>query len=139
MIVFAFVCLGFLIGNLVGLSAESTLAVIIPLLFTFGGGSAVAFLPKLDAESRKVAATAVVALSLSCLAGVYSGIVVSEYQLLSPHRGTGKRTAVAEMKYLRSVDLKKVDAIDQQFRTHVLTAEQAYERLYETATKGDEK
>ena len=43
LIVFAFACLGFLIGNLVGFSSGSTLSVLIPLLFSFAGGSAIAF------------------------------------------------------------------------------------------------
>ena len=140
LIVLAFVCLGFLIGNLVGLSAESTLAVLIPLLFTFAGGSAVAFLPKLDVESRRLAAAAVIALSLSCMAGVYSGIFVSEHQLLSPSstRASSSSTrSIAENKYLKSINMRDVDAIHQQFRTNRLTAEQAYNQLHELVSKGD--
>jgi hypothetical protein len=127
---FAFACLGFLIGNLVGLSATSALAVIIPLLFTFGGGSAIAFLPKLDTASRKLAATAVIALSLSCLIGVYFGIFVSEHQFLSAS-STSRQIAIAERKYLRSTSLSEVDVIDQKLRTRELTAEEAYRQLYQ--------
>jgi hypothetical protein len=139
MVVIAFVCLGFLIGNLVGLSAQSTVAIILPLLFAFGGGSAIAFLPKLDAKDREQAAAAVMAMSLSCLVGVYSGILVSEYQILSPKNSPSRSRAgsIAEMKYLRGATMDKIVAIDQQFRTHTLTAVQALEQLHELVLEGD--
>lgn len=157
LIVLAFASLGFLIGNLVGLSAESTLKIILPLLFTFGGGSAAAFIPKLEPADRRVVAAAVVALSLSCLAGVYSGIVVCERHLLSPAATplvagvptTGATPAsvaqdsIADRKYLRSVDMRTVDVIDQKFRTGAFNsqqgenAQQAYEQLYGLVTKGE--
>jgi hypothetical protein len=131
LVVLAFACLGFLIGNLVGLSAESTLAVIIPLLFSFGGGSAVAFLPKLALPDRQQAAAAVIALSIACLAGAYFGIFISEHQLLSPASLSVKRqSSIGEMKYLRAFDMRDVDTIDQQYRTHVFGAEKAYELLH---------
>jgi hypothetical protein len=142
-IVIAFACLGFLIGNLVGLSSGSTLTVLIPLLFTFAGGSAVAFLPKLDVDTRRLAAAAVIALSLSCLAGVYSGIFVSERQLLSP---PNIRSAVSaayttkadreHLKYLMTQEVTEADVIDQKLRRNELSAEQAYEQLYELVKKG---
>ena len=118
MTIFAFACLGFVIGNLVGLSAESTLSVVLPLLFAFGGGSAVAFLHKLPPSERRLAAAAVVTLSLSCLIGVYTGIVVSEHQLLSPSiDDSDDRTAVADRKYLRRIDIEEVQRIDQAYKT----------------------
>jgi hypothetical protein len=141
-IVIAFVCLGFLIGNLVGFSSSSSLAVLIPLLFTFAGGSAVGFLPKLEVDTRRLAAGAVIALSLACLAGVYFGIFVSERQLLSPPNvravASTSQTTRPERTYfyLRAEELKEVDVIDQKFRSNELTAEQAYEQLYESVKKG---
>ena len=145
MIFFAFVCLGFLIGNLVGMSAESTLGVIIPLLFAFGGGSAVAFLHKLDAGERRLAAAAVVAFSLSCLAGVHVGIVVSEYRLLSPAgEASEARVSIArnkyvspDNKYLRAVDISEMNLIDQRYKSGEYTAEQAYEEIYELISPGE--
>ena len=47
----AFAALGFLIGNLVGLTGGPISASTIALLFAFGGGSAVGFLPKLGSGS----------------------------------------------------------------------------------------
>jgi hypothetical protein len=142
-VIVAFACLGFLVGNLVGFSSGGTLAVLIPLLFSFAGGSAVAFLPKLDVDTRRLAAAAVIALSLSCLTGVYSGIFVSERKLLSPAniRGAVFASYAAKpdleyLKYLRAQESSEIDFIDQKFRRNELTAEQAYEQLYELAKKG---
>lgn len=137
----AFACLGFLIGSLIGLSVESTLAVLIPLLFTFAGGSAIAFFTKMETASRRITSAAVIALSLASLIGVYSGIYISEHQLLSPagvreerlHHGASRQ----EMGYLRAQDISNINAINQQYRTGDLTAQQAYERLYELISRED--
>ncbi len=137
MTVFAFACLGFLIGNLLGLSAESALSVVLPLLFAFGGGF-IAFLHKLEPADRRLAAGAVAALALSCLLGAYVGIAASEYQLLTP--GTDRaesRAAVAERKYLRTVDFDDVQTIDQRYKTNELTADRAYEELYRLVSEGN--
>lgn len=143
-IIVAFVCLGFLVGNLVGFSSGSTLGVLIPLLFSFAGGSAVAFLPKLNVDTRRLAAAAVIALSLSCLTGVYFGIFVSERKLLSPvnirnaaFASYAKDSKLENLKYLRAQEIKEVDFIDEKFRGGDLTAEQAYEQLYKEVKKGD--
>lgn len=140
-ILFAFVCLGFLIGNLVGFSSGSTLAVLIPLLFTFAGGSAVGFLPKLAVDTRRLAAAAVIGLSLSCLAGVYTGIFISERQLLSPayirEIASIKPGTRVERGYLQAAVFKEAAVIDQKYRANELTAEQAYEQLYQLIRKGD--
>lgn len=140
-ILFAFLCLGFLIGNLVGFSSGSVLAVLLPLLFTFGGGTAVGFLPKLDVDKRRLAAAAVIALSLSCLAGVYVGIFVSERQLLSPahvrETVSTKPTTREDRGYLRTALFDEATIIDQKFRANELNAEQAYEQLYQLVKKGE--
>lgn len=144
-VVLAFIFLGFLIGNLVGFSSNaSTLGVLLPLLFTFAGGSAVAFLPKVEAEGRKLAAIAVIALSLSCLAGVYWGLFVSERQLLSPPE---VRTSRLNMKgprsettgLYRASKVSAVNDLDQRFHNHELSANDAYEQLHELVTKGDKQ
>ena len=118
-----------------GLSAESTVRVVLPLLFAFGGGSAIAFLHKLTPDDRKRAAGAIAALSLSCLIGVYSGVAVSEYQLLTPARQLPKRsTPIADNRYLRSLKVDEVQLIDQRYKTKEYTAERAYAELYKLIT-----
>ena len=127
----AFFMLGFLIGNLVGMSAESVIATLMPLLFAFGGGSAIGFLHKVDEASRKVAFTAILTLSVGCLAGTYLGVAVSEYQLLSPTSvGVEERAAIVDSKYLRSYLISEADQIDQLYASDVLSPQRAYERLY---------
>jgi hypothetical protein len=140
MILFGFASLGFLIGNLIGLSAESTLGVILPLLFAFGGGSAVAFLHKLEPGDRRMAGAAITALSLFCLIGAYTGILVSEHQLLSPASSESRETlSVADRKYLRAIDARQVDLIDARYKARELTAAEAYEALYELASKAGDQ
>jgi len=129
----AFLMLGFLIGNLVGMSAESLVATLMPLLFTFGGGSAIGLLHKVDEVSRKVAFTAIFTLSIGCLSGVYLGVAISEYQLLSPVSDRSKQRdadAITHSKYLRSYLTSEAEQIDQLYVSGALGPQRAYERLY---------
>ena len=128
----AFLMLGFLIGNLVGLSAESVLATLMPLLFAFGGGSAIGFLHKVDEASKQVAFQAILTLSIGCLAGTYMGIAVSEHQLMTPpsRRATEERASIIGSKYLRSYLTSEAHQIDQLYTSGALDAEGAYDQLY---------
>jgi hypothetical protein len=141
MVIAAVVCLGFLIGNLVGLSATSALTIILPLLFALAGGSGIAFLHKLAPSERKLASAAVLGLSLSCLVGLYFGMTVSERQWLSPRERRGssetKRVSVADRKYLRTVDFDSVTWIDVHYQDHRLSADQAYQQLYRLVTRSE--
>jgi hypothetical protein len=92
-LIVAFAALGLLIGNLVGLTAQSVVSSLLGLLFAFVGGSVLVFLEKLTPEIRKLAGQSILALSVSCLIGTYVGIVVSEWQLLSPKRTVKPATA----------------------------------------------
>src|SRR5688500_11854820 len=86
-LIVAFSMLGLLVGNLVGLSATSVVTPLLGLLFAFAGSSVIAFLHKLTQQDRKVASYAMTALSVACLVGIYSGVLVNEYRLLTPkHR-----------------------------------------------------
>ena len=129
----AFAALGFLIGNTVGLTASSVASSLISLLFAFGGGSAVAFLRKLNNDDRRSASQAVTALSLACLVGIYVGIWISESQILTPHRRQQDNSVqtIAERKYLRSALVTKTNEIDQAYQVGDLTPKVAYEQLYE--------
>lgn len=79
---FAFLALGFLVGNVTGLSASPIAMALIPAIFTLAGGSVLAFLSNVAEPERKIAAKAILAFSLGCLSGVYFGIVVTTHQLL---------------------------------------------------------
>ena len=131
-IVLAYTSLGFVIGNLVGLSAESVTSSILALLFAFGGGSAIAFVQKLDAASRKIASIAILSLSLSCLIGVYLGIGISEHQILSPQTEPSvQRSSIESRKYLRENLASKANAIDHRYQNEQISLQNAYDNLYE--------
>jgi hypothetical protein len=138
---FAFATLGLLIGTLVGLTAESVVQSLLGLLFAFMGGSVIALLGKLSSEDRKAAGQAIAALSISCLIGIYSGIIVTQYHLLSPRiegtraQDTSKRVEITTDRYLRSAILERANAIDIMYKKKYITLEQAYEELYSLASK----
>ena len=129
----SFFMLGFLIGNLAGLSAEGIVRDLLPLLFAFGGGSAVGLMNKLDQRDKRTAYKAIFALSLSCLLGTYTGILVSEYQILTPESRREERheMSIVQLKYLRSHLMSEADTIDQLYSRGVLTQDKAYEALYD--------
>ena len=135
----AFTALGFLIGNLVGLTSDSVVSALLPLLFAFGGGSAIGFFHKLEPESRQLASAAILAVSVSCLAGVYIGIAVSEHQWLTPQERRQERVdqTISESKYLRSYLMSEANQIDQMKSTGALTADQAYKALYDLVHRED--
>jgi len=138
---FAFAMLGLLIGTLVGLTSESVVQSLLGLLFAFMGGSVIALLGKLTAEDRKAASQAIAALSVACLIGIYSGIVVTQHRLLSPRiaktqaEEAPKRAEITAETYLRSSMVDKANAIDIMYKNKRITAEKAYEELYAVASK----
>jgi hypothetical protein len=151
-----FAALGLLVGNLVGLTSESVVTPLLGLLFTFMGSSILVVLNKLNAEDRKIAGKAVLALASCCLVGVYLGIALAEYRLLTPGRGhsvwasspqaataSGTReqktsTAAEPYKYLRSDVLDQANAVDIKMVRGELTLPQAYEQMYALARSSQE-
>ena len=153
-LIVAFASTGFLVGNLMGMSASSTVPSFLGLLFALFGGSLIVFLHKLTSEDRVVAGKLVFALSLTCLLGVYTGLFVNERELLTPKErrflpvaahvgtfgtsctdrehataqesGTGDRV---QNKYLAAGTLSKIDQIDVEKRFAGLSAEDAYQQL----------
>lgn len=143
-LVLGFAGLGLLIGNLVGLTSESIVTPVVGLVFTFVGGSVLAVLHKLTVDDRRIAGRAILAFSVCCLIGVYVGITVAEYQVLTPanqRRAFNKqpssdaalRAENQSNKYLRSDQINQANSIDAQKQQGVITLEQAYERMYRLA------
>ena len=153
-LIVAFATTGFLVGNLMGMSASSTVPSFLGLLFALLGGSLIAFLHKLTREDRIIAGKLVFALSLTCLLGVYTGLFVNERELLTPkgrrflptavhwapasvsctehEGGSAKETesgTPGRSKYLAASTLSKIDAIDVEKRLAGLPAEDAYQKL----------
>jgi hypothetical protein len=115
----AFAALGLLVGNLTGLSASPIAKALIPALFTLIGGSFVAFIFKVHANDRSVAASAILSFSIACLICTYIGIALNAHELLVANLDT----------YLRDVVTGAADSVDQRKRNGQLNAEQAYEEL----------
>jgi hypothetical protein len=157
-----FGAMGLLVGSLVGLTAEAVVMPLIGLLFAFIGTSILAMLHKLSADDRKAAGMAILALSIFCLVGVYSGILATEHQILTPISKRGEKAAakespapaseskppaakseadaksVTEVKrspylYLRSDEVEAANAIDILKSQSKITTEEAYERMYRLA------
>jgi demethoxyubiquinone hydroxylase (CLK1/Coq7/Cat5 family) len=120
MLAIAFAALGFLVGNLTGLSASPIANALVPALFALVGGSFIAFLSSVPEKDRGVAASAILSFSLSCLAGAYLGVLVNANQLLGPH--------ISE-SYLRKVSSAQIDVIEQRKKAGELDAEEAYQQL----------
>ena len=129
--ILAFIALGFLIGNLVGLTATSVTGAVLGLLFAFGGGSAIAFIRKLDNTERVLASKAILALSFSCLLGLYTGIFVCEYQLLTPEEVASKRVSVSQRKLTRDSIVSAAHSIDQHRANEEIELEEAYKEMYQ--------
>lgn len=148
-LIIAFAATGFLIGNLMAMSASSTVPSFLGLLFALLGGSLIALLHKLTIEDRVLAGKLVLALTGMCLIGVYTGLLVNEHELLTPKQrrfltvapmktakaapcGADKegRSESARGKYIAAGEISEADEIDIEKRAGKLTAEQAYGRLF---------
>ena len=168
-IVLGFLGLGFLIGNIVGMTAESVVTSLLGLLFAFAGGSVLSLMHKLDVADRKLTGQAILSLSLSCLLGLYTGIVVSERRLLSPAVAATAPPAQAMQpapaatpaspppeskpqlqarealipsaakKYLLSLPVSQVDQIDELRQSGKISPEEAYRRLHELVMKSEKE
>ncbi len=152
-LILGFCALGFLIGNLTGMTSESVVTPLVGLLFAFVGTSILAVLHKLNIDDRRLAGKAVLALASCCLIGVYVGIIVTENRWLSPkaRRNTpaiststvpspgnqepserGKDVS-ANTKYLADRPLSPPDEIDFQLFHGNLTLHEAYLQMYNLA------
>ena len=77
-------------------------------------------------------------LALACLLGVYSGILISEHQLLSPpEQKVASRSSIESRKYIRENLYPLAQTIDQHKANGQITLEEAYEQLYELIETGD--
>ncbi len=144
--------LGVLVGTLVAMSEQHLAQAVIAALFALFGGSLLTFLQRLTDDNQKRASIGVLAISLGALVGVYSGLYVNEYQLLTPPARrfmlgpipnstveAKKDFEIKARKYLKENVLPPANAIDMKYRTHLLSAEAAYEQLRELLEKLPEK
>lgn len=131
-LIIGFATLGLLLGNLVGMTSESVVSQLVGLLFVFVGGSIFTLLSKLNHHQRILSGKLLMAISLATLVGVYSGIAVSEFRLLSP-RAVASLANYEPRKYLRAAPLERSNGIDIKRAAGLLTPEEAYAQMYELA------
>ena len=129
----SFSSLGLLTGLLTGMSASAVVTTVLGSIFGLLGGSFVAFIQKLSLKQQELAAKSLFALSLSCMVGVVGGVLLSEYHILSP-KGTNA-SEVGEPKYLKALEIKTIDSIDNRRRQGEFTSEEAYSELKRYATE----
>lgn len=153
-LILGFAFTGFLIGNLMAMSASSTVPSFLGLLFALLGGSLIALLHKLKQEDRTAAGKIVLALSAMCLLGVYTGLVINERELLTPkerrfwpavsksnefnsaakpetsHSTDCSSIKTQASKYLAGAELSKADGVDLKKQRGEITPEQAYAEMY---------
>lgn len=155
--ILAFLLLGLLVGNLIGLSAQSIVVPFLGLVFALAGGSLIAFLEKLTGPDRILAANALAAFCAAALVGAYFGIFASEWQLLSPERPhsakstptptssparslaqtSTPRPEIADRKYLRRSEVNAIQEIDRQVQANRVSKSDAYEDLFQLCTGSD--
>ena len=134
--ILGFGALVFLTGNLVGLSDTPIVKTVVELLFAFGGGSIIAFIKGINAHERKVAGASVLALSLACSFGVYSGVLVKTNRLLSPRARAAVNNTPAqpcnasELGYVKAATASRAADINDSRKTD---PEGAYQRMYQLA------
>jgi len=134
----SFACLGLLIGNMVGLSADSLVRVLIPALFAFGGGSVLVILRKLSVDEQRMAAVAISTLSIFCLLGVYVGILQAEHRFFTPQSDQSFGDTASSMqsnKYLHDSEIETIYAIDAKYSNKFITAEEAYDQLFKVVER----
>lgn len=124
----SFISLGLLIGNLTGLTSASITTSLLSLVFAFAGGSTIALITKLEQKQIVEVEKMILYFSISCLLGVFSGIIISEFKLLSP--SITSEVEVGRNKYLRNNGLSKANEIDGYYQRGIYTKEQAYNSLY---------
>ena len=129
----AFLTLGFLVGHLAGLGAQGIGKSLVAALFAFGGGSALGLIHKLNPLDRQFLVRGLLVLCLGCILGTYTGILVNEYQVLTP---TSLRFQQVEKRdsYLRTNLLSGAHLVDQQYRKNEISPTEAYERLHSLLT-----
>lgn len=130
----AFASMGFLVGNIAGLTSAPITQPLLAAVLAFGGGSIIAFQTKLNKERLLPGALhAVTAFSLFALLGIYMGILVSEYQLLSPvnNIADNKTSDSIDNKnpYLRSSVSRKIDELEDEVIAGIKTKPQAFDEL----------
>src|SRR5437764_10448594 len=101
----AFLALGFLVGNLTGLSDSPIATLVVPTLFTFLGRSILVFFAKVPQSDRPVISRSLAFFCLACLVGTYLGIMINTHGWLGPKSGISSSSGG---RYLRANELSEI-------------------------------
>lgn len=133
---FSYAALGAFIGTMVGLSADSVVKLLIPLVLTFAGGSVIALRERFDRDKLVFSLHSLLGLSIGGVLGVYSAIYINEHRFLTPASQRAvdyKNIATAkDGKYLRSTP----SDVAQRLRAGTISAEDAAIRLESIQIEG---
>lgn len=137
----AFASMGFLVGNIAGLTSAPITKALLAAVLTFGGGSIIAFQTKLSKERLLPGALdAVAAFSLATLIGLYGALyVTANYPSLlsapTPTSATSSQSASAptsatsSSKPLRSGSMDNVQEILRMVSNGTMKPEKAAKKL----------
>ena len=110
----SYAALGLLIGSIAGLTSAAITTSLLAALFAFVGGSALAFLPKLNDQDRRLASSALAGLSLAATMSLYFSLYLREHAILSP---TSRQAEMAGKGLLRSEKTSLDTSLIQQLQT----------------------
>ena len=122
---FAFGIFGFYVGSLCGLSSSPVTITLMPLLFTFAGGSIFTFFGRMNDVTRKAAFSALGFASLGALIGTYTAIVISSNNLLGPKSSVQDTTS----SYLKSEHISNIESKLVQLEQGALKPEEAARQI----------
>lgn len=129
---FAFGVFGFYVGSLCGLSTSPVTLTLMPLLFTFAGGSIFAFFGRMTEVTRQAAFSALGFASFGALIGTYSAIMISSHSLLGPKNIYQDGSS----GYLRSEYISNIEAKLRLLEQGALKPTDAAKEIREEISKG---
>jgi len=119
------------VGNITGLTSSSISNALLAGVFTFIGGSLVVFQTKLSEIQIKFSLHVIAAFSIATLFGIYSGIYVSENQLLTPLdvRQNADDNKNFDRKYLRENVSGEIQKIENEVASGRKSFQEAFDEL----------
>lgn len=138
----AFASMGFLVGNIAGLTSAPITQPLLAAVLAFGGGSIIAFQTKLNKERLLPGALdAVAAFSLATLIGLYSAFYVTAKHpsLFLPPNSEASSQKVMQLRPLplRSGSLDTVQEVLRLVSKGTMTPDQGLETLKPILNQGD--
>jgi hypothetical protein len=124
--IFSFFIFGFYVGALCGLSQSPITLTLMPLLFTFAGGTVFAFFGKMSVNTRKSATSSLGIFFLAATIGTLSAIYANSYALFGPKRiFLDTRTE----SYLRGGKISNIESILTLFEQEHLKKPEAIKKI----------